>query len=87
MATPEKSSSPKQLQAMLDGPAGVPPSGVLPDFENPANLDAFLVLTLTFALSFGTLCVVVRTYTKLFIMRFFKYEDCMCCAWLSSLIC
>lgn len=68
--------TPEQTQELLDGPAGTPPAGVSPNFENPPNLHVVLILTLTLALVFGTLAVIMRTHTKLLIIRSFVYEDC-----------
>ena len=78
MAAPVNTPSPKELQATLDGPAGVPPSGVLPNLERPAHFNALLVMVFILAISFSTLCVAARIYTKVFIIRSFRYEDCMC---------
>ncbi len=76
MATVTTTPTPEQLQALLNGPAGKPPAGVLPNFQNPPNLNAFLILTLTLVLTFGTLAILMRMYTKLFIIRSVAYEDC-----------
>lgn len=76
MATPTTAPTLEQLQALLNGPAGTPPAGVVPNFDNPPNLNAFLIVTLTLALTFGTLAILMRMYTKLFIVRSTAYEDC-----------
>ncbi|CAD6580725.1 MAG: hypothetical protein ASARMPREDX12_000255 [Alectoria sarmentosa] len=75
MATPTTAPTPEQLQALLNGPAGTPPTGVVPRTQNPPNLNAFLILTLTLVLTFGTLAVFMRMYTKLFIIRSVACED------------
>lgn len=76
MATVTTTPTPEQLQALMNGPAGKPPAGVLPNFQHPPNLNAFLSLTLTLVLTFGTLAILMRMYTKLFIIRSVAYEDC-----------
>ncbi|KAF6239921.1 hypothetical protein HO173_001529 [Letharia columbiana] len=71
MATPTTAP----IQTLLNGPAGTPPAGVVPNFQDPPNLNAFLILTLTLVLTFGSLAVLMRMYTKLFIIRSVAYED------------
>ena len=60
--------------AILDGPALAPPPGVKPNFVNPDNLahPGLAVLQLTIA----TLVVLMRTYTKLGVLRKMQAEDC-----------
>ena len=77
MAAPMAAPNAEQLQTLLNGPAGSPPTGVVPNFHNPPNINAFLPLTLTLALTFGTSAICMRMYTKLFIIRSIDYEDCM----------
>ena len=76
MSTTSPFLTPEQLQALLDGPAGKPPAGILPNLENPPNLDTYLVVTVALTLTFGTLAVLLRLYTKLLILRSFACEDC-----------
>ena len=68
--------SPQQLQALLSGPAGAPPAGVTPNFNDPANLNGLVILTLTLCLVFATMAVLMRVYTKCFLIRSWDYEDC-----------
>lgn len=77
MATSTTAPAAQQHQTQLWEPAGTPPAGVSSDFQNPSNLNTFLILTLTLVFTFGTLAVLIRMYTKLFIIRFVAYEDCM----------
>lgn len=80
MASPTTALSPEQarieLQSLLAGPAATPPAGVIPNFHNPPNLNTFVTLTLTLCVTFGALAVLVRMYTKLFLIRAVAYEDC-----------
>ena len=76
MSTPASQSSSQELEALLNGPAGPPPPGVTPNFDDPANLNNLVILTLTMCLVFSSSTVLMRTYTKLFILRSWNYEDC-----------
>ena len=64
------------LQSMLDGPAGTPPVGELPHLKNSQNLNAVFISSLALALTFGTLAVVMRMYTKMLIIQSLSHEDC-----------
>lgn len=75
-ATPAEQLQAK-IQAKLNGPAMVPPPGITPNFVNPPNLNHIVVLTLVLCMVFSTLAVVMRMYTKLFIIRKTAFEDCM----------
>lgn len=80
MASSTTALTPEQAQAalrtLLEGPAMSPPAGVVPNFHNPANLDVFVTLTITLCVTFGTLAVLLRMYTKMFIIRALALEDC-----------
>lgn len=71
--TPEQAH---ELQELLNGPAGKPPEGVVPNFLDPFSLDAIAITTLTLCIVFATLLVWARIYTKIFLMRLIAYEDC-----------
>ena len=77
MARPvEAANSEQALRQMLEGPALSPPAGVISNFHDPPNLDAFVALTLGLCIGFVTLAVVLRMYTKVFILRALAWEDC-----------
>ena len=82
MATPTHSLTPEQsqaaLQTLLNGPAGLPPAGVIPNFNNPPNQDTIQYVTTALTLSFATCAVIIRIYTKRFLLRSMGYEDCRC---------
>ena len=63
-----------KIQALLNGPAGTPPVGVLPTLDNSSNMAT--PLTIILCLTSATLLVLLRMYTKLFILRSIAYEDC-----------
>ena len=80
MTTPTTTPTPEQLQAelqaILNGPAATPPAGVTPNFHDPPNLNVVITLVLTLCTSFATLAVLLRMYTKQFLIRSWAYEDC-----------
>ena len=76
MSTPASQPSSQELEALLNGPAGPPPPGIRPNFDDPANLNDLVILTLTMCLVFASLTVLMRIYTKLVIIRSWDYEDC-----------
>lgn len=80
MATATMATSPEQTQAalrtLLEGPAMNPPAGVVPNFDDPANLDIYVTLAITLCVASSTLTVVLRMYTKVFILRVLAWEDC-----------
>ena len=76
MTAPTLSLSPEELQQLLDGPAGTPPVGVIPNFDDPPNLDTYVILTITACTTFATVAVLLRMYTKIFITRSLANEDC-----------
>lgn len=63
------------LRTLLEGPAMSPPAGVIPNFHDPPNLDVFVALTITLCVTFATLAVLLRMYTKVFILRALAWED------------
>ena len=73
-------TSPTQVQAelrtLLEGPAMSPPAGVIPDFDHAPNLDIYVKTTITLCVIFATLAVLLRMYTKVFILRALAWEDC-----------
>ena len=80
MTTSTVGTSPTQVQAelrtLLEGPAMSPPAGVIPDFDHAPNLDIYVIVTITLCTIFATLAVLLRMYTKVFILRVLAWEDC-----------
>jgi len=76
MASPNTSLTPEQLQRLLNGPASAPPAGVLPNFNAPSDLNKLFIATLILCISFSTSAILLRTYTKIFLIRSVAYEDC-----------
>lgn len=67
-----------QLQTLLDGPAVKPPAGITSSLDHPPNIDTFYYLTIALCVSFASLAVMLRVYTKLVLIRSIAYEDCEC---------
>ena len=81
MAAPTRSLTPEQshaaFESLLNGPAALPPAGVLSNFESPSqNLASIFHVNAALALSFTTVAVVIRIYTKRCLLRSIGYEDC-----------
>ena len=76
MTTPSTSLNPEQLQKLLNGPAGTPPVGVMPNLNDPPNLDTYVILTISICMTLATIAVLLRMYTKILITRSLAYEDC-----------
>lgn len=78
MATSIESLTPGELQKLLNGPAVAPPAGRISSLENPPNMDTVCYLTFYLCLSCATLAVVMRIYTKHYLIHAIAYEDCEC---------
>ena len=76
MSIPTTGLSPEQSAVFLNGPAGIPPKGMTPNFEDPPNHDSLVISTVTVCLVLTTLAIMIRIYTKAFLIRSIKYEDC-----------
>ena len=80
MASFTTGMNPEQAQAalrtLLEGPAASPPAGVVPDFDDTANLDIYVALSIPLCIAFATVAVILRMYTKTFILRVLAWEDC-----------
>ncbi|KAM0794235.1 hypothetical protein BDR22DRAFT_895349 [Usnea florida] len=75
MATSIEPLAPGELQKLLNGPAVAPPAGIISNLENPPNIDTVCYLTFYLCLSCATLAVVMRIYTKQFLIHAIAYED------------
>lgn len=80
MASPATPPTPAQaqagMQALLNGPAGKPPVGVMPNLDNPPTLNGIIIATSTTCIVITTMAVLIRMYTNLFLIRSTAYEDC-----------
>ena len=57
-------------------PALQPPPGVLPNFNDPYNTDSTINGTLGICIAISSIFVLLRLYTKLYIIRKYGWEDC-----------
>jgi len=76
MASLTNVSTPEQIQSLLMQPAGKPPAGVIPNFDNPRNLNVPVALILTLWITIPALATLMRIYTKVFLIKSLAYEDC-----------
>ncbi len=67
--------SPEQLQALLNGPAGVSHTGVY-NLANPDNQNSLVVGLAIGSLALTTILVLLRAYSRLVIVKRAKLEDC-----------
>ena len=88
MVTPSPSPSHEQMRAeLLNGPAAKPPSGIVPNFVDPITLNAAVITVVSICLILGTFAVLIRSYTKLVLIKSIAYEDCKFeTSWPSSLV-
>ena len=80
MSTSTEFLGPEQLEVLLNGPAVTPPAGTVSNLDNPPNIDAICYMTFFLCMSLATLAVVIRLYTKRFLIRCIAYEDCEYCS-------
>lgn len=66
----------EELKALLNGPAGAPPADKSPNFDNPPNLDTVVYLTTAICMSFTSLAILMRIYTRRILLRSVGYDDC-----------
>ena len=57
-------------------PAGLPPPGVVPNLVHPLYLHTLSQFTLVLCLAVSTIAVALRIFTKVYLMRKFRGEDC-----------
>lgn len=69
--------TPDQLHALASYPLIPPPKGVTPNFINPVdhNKPLYIVTSLLFGIM--TTFVIIRAYTKTYIIRSYSWDDCM----------
>lgn len=64
------------LSVLRTLPAGVPPPGVQPNFENPPSLVPVVLSVGTSFLVLAFCCFSIRAWTKLTIVKKFSWDDC-----------
>lgn len=61
---------------LSQSPAAMPPPGMTPDFDSPDNYKHQNVILHSVVLSFTTVAVLVRLYTRAVIKKSFGIDDC-----------
>lgn len=84
LEAPPGSLPPAKMEALLNGPAGKPPVGLRPNLDNPATLDGTIIAVLMLCLVISTTSVLVRSYTKKYLIKSVALEDCKSCLWSTS---
>lgn len=60
-----------------NGPALAPPPGVVPNFDNPPNNNPLAIGVITACAAVSTLCLVLRGYTRVFLLKKVQIEEGM----------
>ena len=81
MAAPTQSPAVDQsliaLQRLLNGPARLPPAGVIPNLDHPRkSIEKFFFVAMGLEIGFTTCAVIIRIYTKRILLGSLGYEDC-----------
>ena len=61
---------------IYDTPAALPPPGVVPNLKHPQTLHAIFLVTGILCLLITMIAVVIRVFTKMYIMQRVRAEDC-----------
>ncbi|KAL8819728.1 MAG: hypothetical protein Q9223_001916 [Gallowayella weberi] len=72
---PHGALPPATKQALLNGPAGKPPAGIQSNLDNPTTLDRTCIAVETFCLVITTISIIVRLYTKKYLIKSLALED------------
>ena len=78
MSTNSSTAEQLQIEALLNAPALQPPAGTLPDYQKPAGLENVFYVTLALSFAFPSLALLLRIYTRHFLLRSLGYDDCRC---------
>ena len=84
LEAPPGSLPPAKKEALLNGPAGKPPAGLQSNLDNPATLDGTIIAVLTLCLVVSTTFILVRSYTKKYLIKSVALDDCKSCLWSTS---
>lgn len=57
-------------------PAGLPPENVLPNFDYPETRAPTAHVAMGISLAVATVFLMLRLYTKFFIMKLWGWDDC-----------
>lgn len=76
MANETTLSRSDSLQRLLEGAAGSPPPGIIPNSTSGPNFQVFNKLSMGFCVTLAAIAVLLRMYTKTFIIKSLALEDC-----------
>lgn len=68
----------EELAAALEMPAMEAPKGVKANFDNPPNENGLALAIITTTLVIGTLCVLLRAYARVYLLRKVQIEESAC---------
>ncbi|KAI1348543.1 hypothetical protein F5Y01DRAFT_306736 [Xylaria sp. FL0043] len=66
----------KVQEAILNGPAYIPPPGVVPNLEHPPNRNRLVLIVIIICLTVATIASLLRGYSRICILRNVSREDC-----------
>lgn len=71
------SLTPEQLKAFLEAPSSPTPEGVLRNLDKPDNSNDEAMALGVICIVFSTAAILARAYSRLFVIKSFRIEDCM----------
>jgi len=71
------SLTPEQLKAFLEAPSSPTPEGVVRNLDNPDNSNDEAMALGVICIVFSTAAILARAYSRLFVIKSFRIEDCM----------
>lgn len=69
------SLTPEAREVYLNGPAHVPPDGVVPNFENPGNRNSLAIAVVAAGLVIASSLFFVKVYAQVFCFKKVHIED------------
>jgi hypothetical protein len=63
------------MEALMEGPALAPPEGVIPNLDHPQNKNGLALFVFVFCSVISTICVLLRGYGRLWLLKRFQAED------------
>lgn len=67
----------EELEGLLAAPAMEAPEDITPDFDSPPNRNGLALFVTTFCLAVSVLCVILRTYARVWRVRAIHKEESM----------
>ena len=76
MTQPTLTVSQSQLRILLEEPTPTIPPGALVEFNNPCKQHGYVIWTFVLGLFLTTTVVVLRIFTKMYLVRSVEKQDC-----------